>query len=198
MFCSITLGRPKMKVPRSTWIFTATCFIPLCAFAIRPNAWLQLGSMVCFVVALFWCAILVVLGAAKWRERAVGNLVSCLMIVAAFPIAVFCGQTIRSAVFLHDLDRWNQAVKWVVTHNTPNQPRLIQLPPEYSDLADGVGYTHDGTCGLMIDFFWGEGWPVKHTVRRYAINPKWADIMQCREDWSSGSALSGNWYEISD
>jgi hypothetical protein len=154
--------------------------------------------MIFTVAALVWCATLIVLGAVNWRAQAIGNLLSCLVIIATFPVAIRCGDTISRVVFWYNLDRWNQAVKWVMDHNAPNQPGWIRLPPQYSDLADGAGYSDDRTCGLMIDFSWGDGWPLKHIMRRYTLNPRWADMAQCREDWSSGRPLSRNWYEISD
>ena len=187
-----------MRIANSTWIFTAIYFILLCAFAIRPSAWLQFGWMICTVVALIWCATLIVLGAVNWRERAIGNLLSCLLIIVTLPVALRCGDMIGNVVFRYKLDRWNQGVKWVMDHNAPNQPGWIHLPPQYADLADGVRYSDDSTCGPMVDFSWGDAWPVKHVVRRYTLNPRWADIPKCREDWSGGKELSGNWYEISD
>jgi hypothetical protein len=189
---------PKMRVRRSTWFLIATCFLSWCAFTTRPNPWVQLAAMASVIVALIWLAKLAIQGSLKWRERGARNLISCLLIIASFPLAVFCGQTTRSAIFSHNLDRWNQAVTWVTTHKEPNRDNLIELPSRYADLAYGVHYKHDKACGLMIDFFWGGGFPVKHTVRRYAVNPNWIDIKQCRTDWSRGRMISGNWYEISD
>ncbi|WP_145985470.1 hypothetical protein [Marilutibacter maris] len=186
------------KVRTSVWIFALGCFLSCLAFVARPNVWSQLMSMLFSLTALPWLAMLVIQGAIRWRERAVGNLVSCLLIVASFQFAISCGHVVRDAVFRFQSDRWNRAVTWVVRHNAPNGGRPIALPDEYSDLAYGVHYRHDEACGLMVDFFWGGGFPVKHTVRRYALNPDWVDIGQCRKSWSRGRALSGSWYEVSD
>jgi len=137
-------------------------------------------------------------GALKWRTHGIHKLLSCLPLLAALPFAVFCGHAIRHAIFSHDIHRWNEAVEWVKAENKPNPDHRIQLPLQYADLAYGVFYTDDDTCGLMIDFFWGGAFPVKHTVRRYAPNPEWSDTQQCRESWHNIRTLSGNWYEISD
>ena len=193
-----TPNRFKKWVSTPTWIFTAIYFTLLCAFAIRPNSWLQFGWMIWTVAALIWCAALILLGAMNVREKALGNLLSCLLIVATVPAALHSGDAIGSAVFWYKLDRWNQAAKWVMAHNVPNQSGWIHLPPQYADLADQVGYSDNKTCGVMVDFSWGGGWPMKHVMRRYALNPAWADIAQCRQDWTGDKELSRNWYEISD
>lgn len=189
---------PMMGVRRSTWFLVAICFIAWCAFAARPNVWVQLASMATVAAALFWLIALLVQGVVKWREHGITNLVSSLLIIVVFPLAVLCGQAIRSAVFSYEVDRWNQAVTWVATNKKPNSGNPIDLPPPYSDLAYGVHYRHDDACGLTIDFFWGGGFPVKHTVRRYAVNPKWIDIEECQRGWSRGRVISERWYEISD
>jgi hypothetical protein len=187
-----------VRVRRSTTIFVAACFVAWCAFTARPNVWAQLASMSAVIAALFWLVVLVVQGAIRWREKGLQNLVACLLVIAVFPAAVLCGKAIRSAVFDYQLDRWNRAVTWVTTTHLPNQGDLIRLPAPYSDLAYGVHYTHDEDCGLMIDFFWGGGFPVKHTVRRYAANRKWLAAEQCTAGWSRGREIGGRWYEISD
>lgn len=186
------------KVHASAWIFALGCFLSCFAFVVRPNVWAQLASMLFLLVALPWLAMLVIQGAIRWRERAVGNLVSCLLIVASFQFATSCGHAVRDAVFHYQSARWNRAVTWVVRHRAPNGEGPIRLPAEYSDLARAVHYRHSEACGLMVDFFWGGGFPVKHTVRRYALDPDWIETEACRKSWSRGRALSGNWYEISD
>ena len=187
-----------MRFRKFTWLLIAICFVSCFAFAARPSVWMQLASMISLLAAIIYIGMLFVLAITKWRDQALVNLLSCLLIVLSVPAAIFSGHKFRSMIFSYNLDRWNQAVVWVVSHNRPNQDRPIQLPDQYSDLARGVHYKYEKSCGLMVDFFWGGGFPVKHTVRRYASNPKWVDIKQCGVDWSRGRTLSGNWYEISD
>ena len=187
-----------MRLRRSTWLVIAISFLTWCAFASRPNSCVQLAAMFSGAIAIVLVAVLLFQAALKWRERGLLNLVSCVLIVVAFPLAAAFGKTIRSAVFTYNLDRWHQAVIWITAHNRPNQVNIIKLPSLYSDLASVVHYTHDKRCGLMIDFFWGGGFPVKHTVRRYAVKPDWMDLKACRTDWSRGRMISGRWYEISD
>jgi hypothetical protein len=150
------------------------------------------------LIALISLGALAFRGAIKWRERGLANLASCLLLVASFPTAVFLGHAIRNTIFSHELDRWNQAAVWVMTHNDPNGNTPIELPQRYADLAYAVHYEVNQSCGLVVDFFWGGGFPVKHTVRRYANNPSWTEIRECRVGWRGGRRLSGRWYEISD
>jgi hypothetical protein len=186
-----------MKIRRSTWFVIAICFISWCSFTARPNPGKQLAAMVSGFGAVVWLVALSVRGAIKWRERGLVNLVSFSLIVLSLPLAIFCGQVIRGAVFSYNLNRWNQAVAWVLAHNEPDRDGRIELPAEYSDLAYGVHYKNEDPCGLTVDFFWGSGFPVKHTVRRYATNPEWIDMRKCWIGWRSGRVISGDWYELS-
>lgn len=187
-----------MRISKGTWILAGICFGSCCAFATRPNTLVQLVVMASTLAALIALAILGIQGAIKWRERGLANLLSCLLIVLSFPAGVLVGQAIRSSIFAHDLARWNQAAAWVIANKAPNAGASMELPPQFSDLAHLVHYKTDESCGLMIDFFWGGGFPVKHTVRRYATNPEWMDIRECQAHWSRGRHLAGDWYEISD
>ena len=187
-----------MVIRRSTWQLAAIFFLSWCAFATRPGGWTQLAAMLSVLVAITYLLTLAGHGIFKWREQALGSLLSCLLIIFSFPAAVASGHMIRGMIFKHNLERWNQAVVWVTSHSKPNQEGPVKLPRQYSDLAKAVHYNHDRTCGLMIDFFWGGGFPVKHTVRRFALNDAWIDIKECRTDWSRGRTIATNWYEISD
>ena len=187
-----------MRVRKITWVFVAFLFVITCAFAARPNAWLQLAAMLALLTALVYLVTLLTHGAIRWREHGLVNVISCLLVALSIPAAVLLGHSVRSAAFSYNLERWNRAVIWVVSHKQPNSDGPIELPPQYEDLAYGVHYTTDQLCGLTVDFFWGGGFPVKHTVRRYATKPEWIDMKQCRKDWSRGRHLTGNWYEISD
>jgi len=153
------------------------CFISACTFAARPNAWAQVATLVSLAAAFIGVIILVVQGAIKWRKRGIRNLLSCLLLIAAFPIAGFCGHAIRSAIFSHDLHRWNEAVEWVKAHNRPDPDHRIALPSQYANLAYGVFYTHDDTCGLMSSTPYAATRPIlSGPVHNSALNPGTAAV----------------------
>lgn len=187
-----------MRVHRNTWLLITACLLSWGAFAARPSGWTQLASMMSASIALVWIAVLAIQGLTKRRERGISSLVSSLLIIAAFPLAVISGGLFRDAIFSYNIDRWNEAVTWVTANHHPNHNSSIKLPRQYANLAYGVHYKQNEECGLTVDFFWGGGFPVKHTVRRYAVNPDWMDVMECRKGWSRGRSLQGNWYEIAD
>lgn len=187
-----------VSIRKSAWLLIAICFISSCSFSVRPNPELQLFAMASALGALTSFVVLAIRSAKSWRARGLVNLLSCLLLALSFPIAAFLGQAIRSMIFACNMDRWNQAAAWVMAHNKPNSETPIELPTQYSDLAYGVQYKTDISCGIMLDFLWGDGFPVKHTVRRYATDPNWLNMKQCRAGWARGRRLSGNWYEISD
>lgn len=188
----------RLRVHRNTWVLIIACLLSWGAFATRPNGWAQLASMLSALVALAWIGALAVQGLARVRERGLSSLASCLLIIAAFPLAVVTGTLLRYAIFSFNLDRWNEAVAWVTANHPPNHSERITLPRKYASLAYAVHYRQSDECGPMVDFFWGGGFPVKHVVRRHAVNPDWIEVKECRQGWSRGRSLSGHWYEISD
>jgi len=187
-----------MRISNWTWLVISACFISWWGLAARPSADWQLASIASCIAAFFSLVTLVIRGALKWRERGLVDLISCLLIVAACPAGVAIGRMVRGVVLSHDIDRYNAAAKWVAAHNRPDSSNLVHLPPQYGDLAYGVNYERDDVCGIMIDFYWGGGFPVKHIVRRYATNPGWVRVEKCHKDWERIHPVSDNWYEIAD
>lgn len=191
-------GQAMKGIDRRVLLFVAAVFVSWCSFATRPSGWTQLAAMISVLAALVCLFVLVVSGIARWQERGIGSLISCALIIVSLPLAIYSGHAIRHLIFSYEQSRWNQAVTWVVSHETPNQDGRIRLPSRYSDLAYAVHYGYDKTCGLRVDFFWGGGFPVKHTVRRYSNNAVWTRTKECYAGWAYGRSIADNWYEISD
>ena len=187
-----------MRISNWTWLVTIAGLISWWGLAARPRIEWQLACIASCIAAVFLIVALVIRGALKWRERGLVNLISCLLIVAACPAGVGIGRMVRGVLLSHDLDQYDAAVTWVSAHNKPDSSHLIQLPPQFGNLAYGVYYEHDDLCGMTIDFYWGGGFPVKHIVRRYAANPGWVRVGKCHRDWGRIHPISENWYEIAD
>jgi hypothetical protein len=80
----------------------------------------------------------------------------------------------------------------------PGATAILDPPAEYADLAYIIHVRKNEECGLLIDFFWGGGFPVKHTVRRFASIPSFIERKECTKDWNRGRKLAEHWYELSD
>jgi hypothetical protein len=187
-----------MRISRSAWLVAFACFASWSAFAARPSVEWQLASIASSIGAFVLLVGLVVRGTITWRERGIAHVISCLLIVVASPVGIAVGRTVRGVELSHDLDRYNAAAQWVLTHGNPDSTNRVPLPSRYADLGYGVYYERDALCGTRIDFLWGGAFPVKHVVRRYATSPKWMSIEECRKDWARITPISSNWYEMSD
>jgi hypothetical protein len=188
----------SIKIPKSTWFVAFACFISWGALAARPATEWQLASVTSFIGALILLVGKVVQGAIKWRQRGLVNLISCLLIVAALVTGSLTGRLVRSLQLSYDLARYNAAAQWILTHSYPDSTNHVPLPSRYAELGYGVNYERDSLCGTKIDFFWGEAFPVKHVVRRYATDPRWISIEGCSKGWARITPISTNWYEMSD
>lgn len=187
-----------LKIPWSTWLVAFASFFSWGAFAARPSGEWQLAAIVSSIGALILLVGLVIQEIIKWRERGVANVISCVLIVAASLVGPVAGRTVRSLQLSHDIDRYNAAAQWVLTHNNPDSIKLVSLPSHYADLGHVVIYESDELCGTRIDFLWGVAFPVKHVVRRYATSTKWLSVKECRKYWGRITPISMNWYELSD
>ena len=134
----------------------------------------------------------------RWREQRLKGFIAPLMALVAIPLGVAIGHAVRDWQFSRDLPRYNAAAAWATSRAVPGETAALDLPAEYADLAYIIHVRRDKECGLLIDFFWGGGFPVKHTVRRFASMPSFVEQKQCTKDWARGRKRAENWYELSD
>lgn len=167
-------------------------------FAARPSGLGQLAVMVGGLAAIIhflgstWRAVL------GFRKSGALGFVAPTAILIAVPLGVLFGGAARETIFEHTLSRYVAASEWASARALPNEVVVAHPPAEYSDLATIIHIRKNDACGLMIDFFWGGGFPVKHVVRRYAPLAAAVELPQCREGWYRGSELAPSWYELSD
>jgi uncharacterized protein with PQ loop repeat len=133
-----------------------------------------------------------------WKHKDPSRIASPALVVIGFGLGLFLGHSFREWNFNHNLERYNRAAKFASTQARDDQIVVVSLPDEFSNLATTVHVHKSRECGLMVDFFWGGGFPVKHIVRRYAQNPEFTDIPACRKSWSSGRQLTQHWFELRD
>jgi hypothetical protein len=150
-----------------------------------------LAAAVLFLVCT-WRAIF------RWRELRVLGLIAPLVVLGSIPLGVAIGHSVRDWQFSRDLPRYKAAAKWASSRAVPGDTTVLEAPAEYADLAYIIHVRSDKECELFVDFFWGGGFPVKHTIRRFASLPSFVERKQCTKDWARGRKLQENWYELSD
>ena len=186
----------KILAKRHAWALFS--LLSATYFASRPSGLGQLFVMlagfatVAALIQVIWNAFFF------WKHKDASKLAHPLLIVIAFGLGLFIGQNFREWNFTHNLARYNTAASWAAKRAQDHEITALAPPPEFSDLGSMIHVHKNTRCGLMVDFFWANGFPVKHIVRRFAQNPGFTEIPDCRKDWSSGRQLAANWFELRD
>lgn len=176
-----------------------TCLCAIAAFAARPTGLKQLFAMGAFLAAglLFLACLSWALTRAKGQR--LKGCIAALAVLAVIPAGVEIGHLIRDWQFQRDLPRYQAAAAWAAALAVPGDTVVVlQVPAQYRDLAYAVHISQDDACGVMVDFFWGGGFPVKHTVRRYIAAPTSMERKPCREGWRRGRQRADGWFELAD
>lgn len=176
----------------SGWLVAAVLFVN------RPTGSRQLTAMIMgfVVVGLFFSSCL--WGIAGWRGLRWRGLTVPAVSVAVLLAGPIIGVTLRHWTLWWDLGRYRDAAEWVERQPLGNEPTSIHLPPEYSDLAYVTWASQGDECGTLIEFWWGGGFPGKHTARVYSSTDSIFERGGCRGHWSRVSPIADQWYEVSD
>jgi len=168
------------------------------AFAARPTALSQFGQLVGLFSLMCLFVWSLVSTSRHMRDRPLVRLLPALLASGALLVGPFIGMEFREHSFSGNLPRYQSLLKVVLAHNPGPELMVIQVPAEFSDLAYGIHARSTDTCGLLVDFFWGSGFPVKHTVRRYSESDTFLQEPECRRDWHVKRELAPHWHELSD
>lgn len=187
-----------MKVRMSIWVVALAGLGCFAIFAAKPTALGLLAALAAFLVTVVvfvtctWRAIF------RWKDRGWSGFAAPLVLIMAVPAGVAIGHVVRDWQFSRDMPRYSAAVTWASGRVASGNLVVLEPPPEYADLAYVIHTRQSPECGLLIDFFWGAGFPVKHTVRRFASMPSFVQRKECTTNWTGARKLTDNWYELSD
>jgi hypothetical protein len=193
-------------MPRSAKILLVIALFTGCAvafFVAAPTGSSQLVSVAALLLLLL--ALPVALFYA-WRHRARGLLRAAAPLLAclvAAPIGGSIGAAYRSLNFRYRrLPVYEQIVRKIESGELPGET-IKEMPPEIDSLAYGIHVHDDAPGGLMVVFFWGGGFPVKHSVYIYRASglppptsTKWE--MEPYYHWSGARRLNDNWFAAHD
>jgi len=188
-----------VKIPKPTialWAAYCCCAV---MFATRPNPWWQLG-----VVAFGGCLLFIIPGWFLWaaftvRRHGQSGFLVPLLSVAIFVGSILAGRGLRLLFFRWDLPRYEAAARWVEQHPFPADSSYVVLDPpsEFAHLAYAIHARRTPGCGTVVWFFWGSGFPLKHTVRIYSPQDSVVN-RECLGEWHTPHKLAEHWYEASD
>lgn len=168
------------------YILPIICFVLLGAFAFKENVLLQFAAMAA-IIGLFISFILSVIHSIKtWRKK---------KLIALLPLAItiLCGAGpevgifLRNSYFRTQLPRLEEAIE------------AFEITGEFPDVKWN-GYmarANKWNGETYATFWWGGGFPVKHTVLLYSSTDDIKDYCKAN-GWYSGSQLEEKWWVIRD
>ena len=175
------------------WFWAATTFVT------RPTPLAQLAMMVTGLVLVVVTLYSFVAGFVRIRSSGLKGLLVPLISVLLIGAGPLCGFWLRSLIFDRQLSRWQAVAEWAErqTLESPSHLNVLNPPPEFSDLVYAVHAKRTEACGFVAWFFWGRGFPVKHTVRIYSPQDA-SELSGCFGEWWRVRQLRAHWYEASD
>ncbi|WP_394537632.1 hypothetical protein PRJ39_16115 [Lysobacter enzymogenes] len=182
----------------AAFALAATGTVGAALMAMRPTGLRQLfvmGVSLLVLAALLACLIRAV---RQWKRLRFAGLLAPAALLAALPLGVEVGQGLRTWRFERDLPRYRAMAKWALARAVPGERIDVPIPPEARDLAYLVRVSDEPGCGRVVDFYWGAGFPVKHTARRYVELPQKIEDDACRGYWARGLRRGEHWFEASD
>ncbi len=194
----------KIKFGKSTWwkiitgLLSVYCFVSLFAFSAKPTLEAQLYSGLAWLVFIAMAFRIIWICFRLWWQRNPYGLIPPAIVLIAGCLGGLFGHQYRDFVFKQDLPKYLQAVAWVKGQPLEVKRQNLSMPSELQDLAYVVQTEFGEECGFIVDFFWGAGFPVKHTVRRYLETTEYLAKPECRKGWRQGRELADHWYELVD
>jgi hypothetical protein len=198
--------RRLSDMPRSAKTLFAIALFAGCAmafFVAAPTGLSQLISMAALLMVLIALPVTVF---RAWRYRASGPLRAAMPLVAclvAAPIGYSIGGAYRDLDFRYRrLPAYEEVVRKIQSGELP-AGTTKEVPPEIDRLAYMIHAHDEAPDGLMVEFFWGGGFPVKHSAYIYRASglppptsTNWELKPYC--EWAGARRLNENWFSASD
>lgn len=199
-------SRDGSEMPRSAKALFAIALFAGCAVAFFVGAPTLLSQLISVAALFVLLLALPVAGFHAWRHRASGLVrattpfVACLV---AVPMGLSIGGVYRELDFRYRrLPAFEQVVRKIESGELPLET-IQEMPSEFQSLAYGVHVHDDAPGGLTVEFFWGGGFPVKHSVYIYRASglppptkTNWDLKRYCQ--WHRSRRLNDNWFAASD
>ena len=184
---------------RTTLVFEAIFFLLVLRYMARPDAIVQVITML-FAVLLFvpWLAVLITALSLSHRDQhyRMPSAVVLILAPASLFVALFVGSHIRDYLFYRDLPRLKEMVTLIKDGSLQTRNERIEIPDRYKGLAYSIHSDSTANGGLMVTFFVGSGFPVKHLCYVYRSDDAMTDDM--KDDWHIIHRREKHWFEVSD
>jgi hypothetical protein len=176
LFIYLSLKKITVLTLLNLFVITAYC-VTLYDFGYRPNAFSQIAGMILFcgliVLIILDCISVFVF----WGKHGFSDFIAVIMVfisLLSFKAGSVClsyGKEQRLKIFSERLPQYEEVVR--LMDSKVKSERVFwqyeQIPQQYRHLAYRV-YGERNENALRVFFFWGSGFPVKHSAFAYISN----------------------------
>ena len=181
-------------VPLKYPITAGLAFLITAWFGYRES---PLGQLL-FAVSLLTVPCMLIALLVRIRRDRWSAAFMALVVAAAVPLGGRLGYMLRRVDFEHRLrPAYEVLVARIERGEIPMQdvPMRTVIAEDMQGLAYAVHAWRDETGILTVEFFWGRGFPVKHTAFVYRSSGAWSDDPRL---WWRGTHLIDNWFQGRD
>ncbi|MHC4624072.1 MAG: hypothetical protein ACYS4W_09250 [Planctomycetota bacterium] len=179
-------------------IIAASAIFLSTASAYRPDSLIQLG---CMLLGFYVLAIIIINVIGIFQLESFIPVGISLLCVILIILANKIGHRARLYVFQQRLPQYEEAVR-VMESKIVDKPVFLQgdsVPEEYRHLAYWIHAEINEQNVLVVTFFWGGGFPAKHTAFAYIsdgrIPEKDPDF---KRECPYVSRINENWFKVAD
>ncbi|MFK5922323.1 MAG: hypothetical protein QM496_09095 [Verrucomicrobiota bacterium] len=117
------------------------------------------------------------------------NYIAVILPILAFFSGPFVGHKVREMYFHHYLPELTEFVKGLPEEKSKDRIYWNDIP---------VSYNNTETGHKVAFFWWGSGFPVKHTVIAYHSGNESDALKIFKKNWRSGRKLTKHWSILKD
>lgn len=178
--------------------------ISLYSFGYRPDISSQLGGMLGGVYLFVMLVVSFIAIFKFWEKYSLFSVIPFVILLLCFKagaISLKAGHNKRENVFAERLPQYEEAVR-VMESKIKGEPVFLkgkEVPEAYHHLAYWIHAEKYGGGVLVVTFFWGGGFPVKHSAFVYRsdgwLPPRGTDF---RREWPFAERINENWFRVGD
>ncbi|MBN1392994.1 MAG: hypothetical protein JW947_09360 [Sedimentisphaerales bacterium] len=178
--------------------------ISLYSFGYRPDIVSQIGGMLGSVYLLVMLVVSFIAIFKFWEKSSLFSIIPFVILLLCFkagPMSLKAGHNKREKVFVERLPQYEEAVH-VMGGKISGEPVFFkgeEVPETYRHLAYWIHAEKEEGNVLVVTFFWGGGFPVKHSAFVYRsdgwLPPKGTDFSR---EWPFAERINSNWLRVGD
>lgn len=170
------------------------------AFTYRPDVSTQFGSML-LLFYLFAVIVINFIGIFTFEQRSGIPLAISFLCVVLLGYSNSLGHRLRLHVFRQRLPQYEAAVRTLEAQIT-DEPVFLkgeEVPEPFRRLAYWIHAEKTEQNVLVVTFFWGGGFPAKHTAFAYISDGKIpGSPSRFQKEWPRISRINENWFKVGD